>query len=430
MESIHSREAVTLLAINGIFSFALSLGGIFLQVFLFTLGGFRAVVEYNLISACFVIIFYMISGWLLARMTLKNLLLLGLVSYIVLFSILFLFREQSLALLIPLGTLNGAAMGMFWAAMNLLQYMFTTDGMRHRFFGRQSFLFSVTGGVAPMLGGVIISLTGVFVFKELGYSFVFFFIALLMGVVYREAKKLPDHERILFSVRDVIGHQRSYVWKLVLVQDFFYGIFDFMFVAFAAVLVFILVKEEFILGIVNAAGAMMGAAAALTASFVLGKKQTLFVAASVMAAVGVGLFAGEQNWWGLLALIFLFNAGMPVVNVAWSKTFFDIVDESGGTYWQKKYYLFFEREVATGLGRIVSLLIFFLFVNEKNQYEIARVAVGLLAVMPLCIGFILYRITRCVPTHHREKSPICHSRPLRHSSSEASEGGNPDLSLE
>ena len=393
MQHTTPREAAALLAINGIFWFALSLGGIFLQVFLFTLGGFRAVVEYNLVSACFVVVFYIISGWLLGRIASKNLLLLGVGAYILLFLLLFLFREQSLALLIPLGALNGIAMGTFWAAMNLLQYIFTTDEMRHAFFGRQNFLLSVTGGIAPILGGVIISLAGTLVTKEFGYSFVFFLVVLLMAAVYGKARKLPNHEPMDFSVRDVSWHKRSRLWKLVLAQEVFYGIFDFMFSAFAAVIIFLIVKEEFVLGAVNASGAIIAAVAALAASAALAKKHTSFIAVSAVAAVGIGLFAGEQNWWGLLALTFLFNAAMPILNVATAKTFFDIVDRSGG-HWQKKYHLFLEREMALGVGRIASLLLFFLLVNDKNQYDIARKAVGLLALAPLCIGLVLYHITQ------------------------------------
>jgi YQGE family putative transporter len=216
-------------------------------VFLFTLGGFRAVVEYNLVSALMVVVFYAISGWLLTRITLKKCLLLGLGAHILLFSLLFLFREQSLILLIPLGIVNGTAIAVFWAAMAPLQYVLTTDETRYKFFGHQSFLFSITGGIAPLFGGVLISLSGFLISKVFGYSFVFFLIALLMMLCYREAKNLPEYEKIVFSFADVIRHRRSWVWKLALLQDFFYGLFDFMFASFAAIIMFLIVKSEFLL---------------------------------------------------------------------------------------------------------------------------------------------------------------------------------------
>ena len=391
MRQTSAREVVTLLKISGIFGFALSLGGIFLQVFLFTLGGFRAVAEYNLISVCFVVIFYLISGWLLARMTSKKLLLLGIAAHILLFSLLFLFREQSLVLLVALGIINGIAMGTFWAAMNLFHYIVTTDEMRHTFFGRQNFLFSVTGGIAPILGGMIISIGGLLVSKDFGYSIMFFLIALLMAVLYREAKKLPDSEAMMFSIFDMMHHRRSRVWKLVLIQDFFYGVFDFLFPALIAVITYLVVKEEIILGVVNASGAIVAACAALAARMILARKRTSFIAIALVAALGIGLFAAEQNWWGLLALTFLFNAAMPILNVATSKTFFDILDRSDDPQ-NKKYYLFLEREMVLGAGRIASLLIFFLVLNDANQYEIMRVGVAVLAVVPLCIGLVLRRV--------------------------------------
>lgn len=386
------QEAKTLLKINGIFSFALALGGIFLQVFLFTLGGFRTVVEYNLVSAFMVVIFYIISGWLLTRITLKKCLLLGIGAHVLLFSLLFLFREQSLALVIPLGVINGMAIAVFWGAMAPLQYIFTTDETRYRFFGHQSFLFSITGGIAPIVGGMIITLVGSLVSKEFGYSFVFFLIALLMATIYREAKKLPEHGTIDFSFTDVIRHRRSRVWKLALLHDFFYGLFDFMFASFAAIIMFLIVKSEFFLGVVNGVGAIVAACAGLLAAVILAKRKTSFVAATLIAAIGMALLAWQENWWGLIAFTFLFNTTMPILNVASWKMLFDMLDRSRKE-WQKKYYLFLEREIALGAGRVTSLLIFFWVVSNENQFDIARIAVALLAIVLVCIGLILRRIT-------------------------------------
>ena len=397
MEHTTVQEAKRLLKINGIFSFALSLGGIFLQVFLFTLGGFRAVVEYNLVSAFMVIIFYFISGWLLTRVTLRKCLLLGLGAHILLFSLLFLFREQSLVLLIPLGVVNGMAIAVFWGAMAPLQYVLTTDETRYKFFGHQSFLFSITGGIAPMFGGVLISLSGFLVSKEFGYSFIFFLIALLMVVCYREAKKLPEYETMVFSFTYVIRHRRSRVWKLALLQDFFYGLFDFMFASFAAIIMFLIVKSEFLLGFVNGAGSIVAACAGLLAGVILAKRKTSLITTAMIASSGIALFVWQQNWWGLTAFIFLFNAAMPILGVASAKMLFDMLDRSKKE-WQKTYYLFFEREIALGVGRIASLLIFLLVVSNQNQFEIARIAIGLLAIVPLCIGLILWRIA--INVHH------------------------------
>lgn len=395
MEHAAQPEAKTLLIINGIFGFAFALGGIFLQVFLFGLGGFHAVVEYNLVSACVLILFYIISGWLLNRISSRRLLLIGIAAYALLFLSLFLFREKSLDLLIPLGFINGAAMGIFWAAATLLQYMFTTDDTRYTFFGKQSFWFSVTGGIAPIIGGAIISLIGFVASKDVGYSVVFFAIALLMGALFYTAAALPDHGTITFSMRDVLTHRRSKLWVYVLVMEFCNGLFDFIFISFGAVIMFLIVREEFVLGVINAAGAIVAAGAGLAAIRVLKRNRLAFIPASFIAAIGIGLFAWQQNWWGLAGLIFLFSAAMPILGVESSKALFDVVDRSGGG-WQKKYHLFLERENALGLGRVTSLLICFFLITDQNQLNIARSALGVIAFIPIALGLILYRISKTI----------------------------------
>lgn len=387
MDHTTSKEAVSLIKINGLCIFALSLGGIFLQIFLFTLGGFRALVVFNLISLGVLVACYLIAGWLLRRTSFKNLLCVGVAGYIVLFSVLVVFGEHSLVMLIPLGVLNGIGTGMFWAAMNMLQYIFTTGDMRHRYFGRQTFWLSLATGIAPLAGGAIISLTGVLVSKSFGYASVFFLIALLMTAVLREVRALPDYKGIDFSIRHVIAHKRAYAWKLVLVQNFFYGLFDFMGMAFVGILMFLVIREEFILGAVNAVGAFVMALAGLAASSFLARNQKSFLFAAMLSALGIALFAYEQNWWGVIAFTFLFHAGMPIINIASSKTIFDVMD-TFKEHWQKKYYLFLEREVALNMGRILSFAVFLFFITDQNQIAIAGIAVGLIAAIPLFIGLI------------------------------------------
>ncbi|MDP3769311.1 MAG: hypothetical protein U1A23_04655 [Candidatus Sungbacteria bacterium] len=391
MEHTTQREAKTLLVINGIFGFAIALGGIFLQVFLFGLGGFYAVVEYNLVSACALVLFSIISGLLLTKMSARDLLLIGIGSHALLFISLFLFRGQSLDFLILLGFINGAAMGIFWAAMNLLQYIFTTSETRHTFFGRQSFLFSITGGVAPIIGGAIISLVGSFASKDIGYSVVFFLIALLMVVLYYTAATLPDHGMIHFSMRDVLAHRRSALWFYVLAMDFCNGLFDFMFASFSAVIIFLIVKDEFLLGSINAAGAVVAACAGLAAGMILKRKKLAFIPASFIAALGILIFALEQNWWGLGAMVFLFSAAMPILGIESSKALFDVLDRSGDG-WKKKYHLFLERENALGLGRVSSLLICFFLITGQNELQVARSALAIIACIPVAVGLIRYRI--------------------------------------
>ena len=60
-----NSEEKLLQKLIGLFFFATSLAGIFLNLFLFQLGGFRAVISYGLISLVFLFIIYFFSGYIL-----------------------------------------------------------------------------------------------------------------------------------------------------------------------------------------------------------------------------------------------------------------------------------------------------------------------------------------------------------------------------
>lgn len=379
------QEARLLLRIQGLFFFAISLGGIFLNVFLFRHGGFHAVIVYNIISIIAILLFFVITGLLLRRFSFRDIMRVGLGAHVLLYVLLFLFREESMGMLPVLGVLNGIGTGLFWAVMNISQYMFTTSEVRQFYLGRQNFWAGITQGLAPLFGGVIITLAGMVISHEMGYSVIFLLIAVLLAATYVEAAKLPHGSGITFFIRDISRHKRTAGWIVSLVQHFFYGFFDFPFSAFSVVLLFLILKEEVLLGIVNAVGMVIGGLAALAAGLMLGKKPQRFAWGAFGGCLGIGLFAFQQNGWGILALTLLFKGAMPFLNIAASTSVYDMIDAARDT-WQRKFHFFLEQEIALNTGRGLSFALFFMIAGNTGQTEAARTWLFVLALMPLLIG--------------------------------------------
>lgn len=386
-------ELRLLLRIQTLFFFAYALGGIFLQVFLFTLGGFSAVALFNLITAGTSVVVYGASGFFLSRFCSKDILLAGLAAYAALFFTLFAFQDTSVSVLPILAMLNGIGGGMLWAALNLSHYLLIPADERHGYFGRQSFWMNTVQFVAPFLGGAMLLFFGLAVKTPVAYSLLFVIIAVMMAAVYWEATYLPRHSGVRFSVFDFKKHRRSWPWKLALAQDVGYGFFDFAFGAFSAVLIFLIAGNEFLLGLANSAGAAVAAIAGLIAGFLLRVKKKAYIAGMFFAPLGIFLFAWGQNVWGVLALILIYQSAMPFLTIATSKTMFDLIDYSSEP-WQEKYHLFVEREAALGIGRIISLTLLYLLFTGQHQYEIARGWMVILAGIPFLVGVLHYGIVR------------------------------------
>lgn len=380
------QEARLLLRIQGLFFFAISLGGIFLNVFLFKHGGFNAVIMYNVVSIMAILIFFVVAGLLLRRFSFKDIMLAGLAAYVLLYILLFLFREESMAILSVLGALSGIGTGLFWAVMNISEYIFTTSEIRQFYLGRQSFWAGITQGLAPLFGGLIIFLTGMIASNETGYAVIFLLIAVLLVATYVEAAKLPHGSGIRFFVRDISGHKRTSGWMLSLAQHFFHGFFDFPFGVFSSVLMFLILRQEVLLGVVNAVGMVIGGLAGLAAGLTLAKKRQRFAWSAIGGALGIGLFAFNQNGWGILALTLLYNSAMPFLNIAASTSVYNMIDAAQGT-WHRKFHFFLEREIALNMGRCLSFALFLIIVgNAAEPAATARTWLLVLASMPLIIG--------------------------------------------
>lgn len=403
MEQENKSAIVSLLKVQGLLSFAFSLGGIFLQVFLFSLGGFDAVVRYNLISCISLFFCCIFSGWFLQRFSTKRLMLGGLSAFALMFLLLFIMRERGLMILPLLGLLNGIGLAGFWSVMNLAQFALTSAEMRHRYFGRQNFWSGIAYAAGPMIGGAFISAMGILVSREIAYSLLFFSLFLLMVLVYREAMKLPAFEGIRFSLRHILRHRRSREWKLALVQYFFYGLYDFSFAAFSAVLMFVALKHEIVLGAVNAFSAIAAAVAALMAGVLLKQTERIYLLGLVFAPLGIFLFGFSPTWMGIAALIVLTRLFQPLLDLASAKTNFDILDRTGNT-WQEIYHFFVEHEIVLNLGRIISFSFFLWFMERTQDAGVARLWIMGLAAVILAIGFLQGRLMQKIRASGTEVS--------------------------
>lgn len=382
-----SLEEKLLVKIQGLLFFSGSLAGVFLNVFLFKLGGFQLVIQYNLITLIVLVILYIFSGELLRRFSSRDLMRVGLLSFALLFGILFLLREQSLRFIVPLAILNGFGNGNFWPGNNLSQYILTKEETRHLFFGRQNFWINIAQAFGPIIGGVLIKVLGTVSTIETGYAVLFLVVAILMFYNVAQASKLPLHSKVEFSIFQIFAHKRTKSWLIVLQQQFLYGLFDVAFGTISGILIFLIVKGEFLLGTVNTTSAIVFALSSLIAGGILQRNKHAYLLGMIMAPIGFLIFSWQQNLLGILSLIFVINVFLPYLNISTSKAIYDVMDRVTDN-WQNKYHFLIERDSVLGLGRIINYFILFLIFTPYNQVEIAKSWLLVIPVVPLVIGLL------------------------------------------
>lgn len=385
-----TREEQNLLRVQTIFFFAGSLASLFLNVFLFKTGGLISAVKFNLFSLTFLLIWYLASGWLYRKFTSTIFMKISFLLFVLLFFLLYLLKEQAVHFLFILGMINGTAQGNFWAANNLAQYISTHEKTRNQFFGRQNFWLNLSQTAGPIIGGLLIGLLNfLFHSSSLSYSLLFLLVSLLMFYLLLETKKIPGFKNIEFQLSHILRHKRSRNWKLVLFQQGLYGLWDVIFGVFSGILVYIIVKEELILGGVRTVGALIFALASLWAAKVLQKKKHAFLLGAIFAPLGLFIFAWQENWWGILSLTLLVNSFLPFLTIPTSKVIYDVIDKVEEP-WQRKYHFLLERDAVLGLARITSYLILLPFILDGQEIEIAKTYLLIIPLFPLLTGLSFF----------------------------------------
>ena len=306
---------------------------------------------------------------------------------------LFLLKEQSVKFIIPLGLLSGFSAGNYWAGFNLNQYIFTNKEKRVEYFGSVTGVVNFLSAFAPFIGGTIISLfiaSNVFG-REAGYSFLFFLVFMLLMAMVFLIGKLPSHGIPNFAYKHIIFHKRLRSWKLILWQQFFLGLYDTSLGLVISILFFIILKNEFNLGGIQTLAFILGSLGSIISIKLLNKNKNYYWAGSLGLAIGIGLFALWQNWYGIIFFIIVTGFCAPFLNNWLSTIYFRTMDEID-IHWTEKYHLMLERDIALGIPRILSLLFLFIYLQFGNQIKLAQLWLYFLPFFPLMLGLLLNKM--------------------------------------
>ncbi|HXS15223.1 MAG TPA: MFS transporter, partial [Candidatus Saccharimonadales bacterium] len=253
-----------LLFILGIFYFSVSLAGVFFSIYLFRLGGFTAVATYYLIALITITVTSIFSGFLLQVISAKNLLRIGLLFFSMLFLALFILKQDTSHFLIALGILGGLANGTFWSGNNIMQYAFTKTHTRNAFFGYFGFLSDAAATLAPIISGLLIFMGTKLINFQFGYSLVFSLVGILMLCIAIVSRSLPVLSRVEFKISHLFS-SCPFSWKIILIQQFFMGLWDTSLWTLTGVLLYAILKAEIPVGIAAGIGTTITALGALGA---------------------------------------------------------------------------------------------------------------------------------------------------------------------
>lgn len=383
-KSMLTIEEKNLLKIQALGFFSSALVGIFTQFYVFKHLDFKGLVLYNFVQFIFLLILYVASGYLLNKFSTKGLikssLLLTTLSYV----LLLIFKERALDYIIVLGAISGSAAGLYWSGYNLSQYILTHEHSRDHFFGRFMSVLNFASGLAPLLGGLIVSF--------FGYSALFAIVATLNLGLYFMANKLPQHHGVEFSVSHLLSHVRSKRWMNSLKQNAVLGLYDSGQSMFTGILLFLVLQDPTVVGFTRSAFFLISAIAGIFAGKLIASYKNISIYMGILAMLGFIILGIWQSTLGVILFGILTGISLPIIYVRYSSEILNAIDDNEAS-WKNKYEMFIERDGALGVTRIGSLFLLLLLFTYFDKNVVAQWWMIVFSVFPLILGIMVTKNT-------------------------------------
>lgn len=361
-----SKKAILLLIVNGLYSLALGLSKIFVNIFLWKQSNnFVLIATYNLMHYVFSSISFIIAGWLSKKKNGIWPLRLGITIFSLFFIAILLMRNQVIDYYILFGIVFGIALGFYWLAFNVLSFDFTTTNNRDTFNGYNGCIAGIANAITPIIAAYIIEKN-----EELtGYTIVFaisLFLFVILILVSLLLKSEHYGEKLDYTK---IFNKDNKEWHTLRKAIAFWGLRDVVIIFLINILIFRTTKSEVTLGNLTLMAYLISSISyVLEQKFIKPKLRWIsFHIGSIfmfLAVIGFS-FDISLNW--LLTYIIIDAVFMPFFFIPMTSATFNIIDQKNEKKMRTEYII--NREFALNTGRTISttiLIAFLIFIDNDR----------------------------------------------------------------
>ncbi len=350
------KQAALLLIVQALFGVANALSGTFVPVYLW-----KASESYMLIG-WFTFANYALGGltfWVAGKWVKEhnkmNSLRAGIALSGLFYCAVLLLGAGAKSWAIPLGALNGIAMGLFWLAFNVVYFEVTEPDTRDRFNGWAGLLGASAGIIAPWISGwLITSMQG-----EKGYRLIFTLSLAIfaVGVVlsfWLKKRKAVGRYSWTFGWRQLL--RRGNPWRRMFAAIMAQGVREGVFMFLVGLTVYIATKNEAKLGTYSLVTSLV----ALVSSWAVGRWMKpsrrligMLVGVVMIAVVILPLF-WEINYATLLMLGIGTSLFIPLYMIPMTSRVFDLIGATRESASRREEFIVL-REAGLTAGRLLGL---------------------------------------------------------------------------
>jgi len=336
-----------------------------------------------------------INGWLLKRVSIAHLYAFGmLLSGVSMFAMMSL-KELDSAGVFFAGLIMGLSYGFFWANRDFLALNTTKDNNRNYYYGIETFFYTITGIVVPMLAGAFIAAT-----EKNGWfdghvntayyilTATVFGLSLFASVLVQRGKfQNPKRAPFIFFKFDQL-------WNRMLALASLKGVAQGYIVTAPTMLILSLVGKEGSLGLIQ------GIAAALSALllYALGRltlpehRLKIYLAACSLFVIGAAFNAGLYSATGVILFMICLLFARPLLDIAYFPVQLKVIDVVAEKEGRNEFAYIFNHELGLYIGRLFGCGLFLLLAHYLSDYIALRFALLVIAVVHFGGWFMMRNI--------------------------------------
>lgn len=340
---------------------------------------------------------FAINGWLLNHMPIARLYAFGmLLSGVSMFAMMSLNQLDTLGIFVA-GLIMGLSFGFFWANRDFLALNTTTDGNRNYYYGIETFFYTTTGIVVPMLAGAFIASTerGGWFDGHVNTAYyvltaIVFGLSILASTLVQRGKfQNPKRAPFIFFKFDRLWNKMLWLASLK-------GVAQGYIVTAPTMLIMSLVGKEGSLGLIQ------GIAAAISAVllYVLGRTTSprhrlgIYLLGSSLFVLGALFNAGLYSAFGVILFMVCLLFARPLLDIAYFPTQLKVIDVISAKERRNEFAYIFNHEFGLYAGRLFGCGLFILLARYVSEYVALRFALLVIAVVHFGGWFMMRSILR------------------------------------
>lgn len=325
-----------------------------------------------------------INGWLLNHVPIARLYSIGmLLSGVSMFAMMSLDQLDTVGVFLA-GLIMGLSYGFFWANRDFLALNTTEDGNRNYYYGIETFFYTTTGILVPLLAGAFIAATerggwfgghvntAYYILTATVFALSMFASILVHRGQFRNPKRAP-----------FVFFKFDRLWNKMLGLAALKGVAQGYIVTAPTMLIMSLVGKEGSLGLIQ------GVAAALSALllYVLGRTTTpahrlrIYLVACSLFVLGALFNAGLYSALGVILFMVCLLFARPLLDIAYFPTQLKVIDVVAEKEGRNEFAYILNHEFGLYVGRLFGCGLFIVLARYVSDYVALRYALLVIAVV-------------------------------------------------